>query len=545
MRHQKQPQCLKITQNIGIFLPWLIVAIIIAITAGLRIRLFDVPLDRDEGGYAYTAQLILDGIPPFARSYDMKMPGLYYVYALFLILFGQTTTGIHLGLLVTNAVTIVLLYLIGKRLFNMASGIIAGAAYAVMSLSQAVQGFSANAEHLLLAPALAGILLLLRGLDCQRAKYLFASGLLVGVAQVIKHQGLFFAGFAAVYLFLCFSKKPKNQWSFYLRQYLLFLLGLVIPFSLLCLYFWAVGLFSKFWFWLFEYTQVYVSRVPFHEGIKYGIDSVAAIAHSAIMLWFLVVIGLIGLVSRKNFRHLILFVALFFLSSLAAIIPGYHFYGHYFVLILPVMALLVSLGVSSIVALLPSDRFGIIKIVASILLTAGAIIYALIAEKAYLFELTPAAISRTEFGLNPFPESVEVADYIKKHSQPNDSIAILGSEPQIFFYADRHSATSYIYMYPLMEPHSYALQMQKEMIQQIEAANPRFLVYVNMPISWLARLTSEKLIFDWFQHFQQRYKQVGVADFTSDNNVVYHWGQDSINYPPLSPVWIAVYQRNN
>lgn len=38
----------------------------------------------------------------------------------------------------------------------------------------------------------------------------------------------------------------------------------------------------------------------------------------------------------------------------------------------------------------------------------------------------------------------------------------------------------------LMENQPYALKMQKEMIGEIEAAKPRYLVFVNIFTSWLA-----------------------------------------------------------
>lgn len=87
---------------------------IILFTGAIRVRLLDVPLERDEGEYAYAGQLILDGIPPYAQAYNMKMPGIYAGYALILAIFGQTLTGIHLGLLVINTATIFLVFLLGK-----------------------------------------------------------------------------------------------------------------------------------------------------------------------------------------------------------------------------------------------------------------------------------------------------------------------------------------------------------------------------------------------------------------------------------------------
>ena len=61
-----------------------------------------MPLERDEGEYAYAGQLMLQGIPPYQLAYNMKFPGVYAAYALIMLSFGQTSVGIHFGLLVVN-----------------------------------------------------------------------------------------------------------------------------------------------------------------------------------------------------------------------------------------------------------------------------------------------------------------------------------------------------------------------------------------------------------------------------------------------------------
>lgn len=66
--------------------------------AGVRFHLRNLPLERDEGEYAYAGQLIVDGIPPYQFAY-MKLPGTYAAYALIMAIFGQTSGGIHIGLL--------------------------------------------------------------------------------------------------------------------------------------------------------------------------------------------------------------------------------------------------------------------------------------------------------------------------------------------------------------------------------------------------------------------------------------------------------------
>lgn len=76
---------------------WASILIILLFISAVRIRLLDTPLERDEGAYAYMAQLILQGIPPYVKSINVKMPGFYAAYALVMAIFGQSLKGIHLN----------------------------------------------------------------------------------------------------------------------------------------------------------------------------------------------------------------------------------------------------------------------------------------------------------------------------------------------------------------------------------------------------------------------------------------------------------------
>ena len=57
--------------------PWIAVAIIVVFVAAIRIGLLEIPLERDEGEFAYMGHLILQGIPPYKQVYNMKFPGTY------------------------------------------------------------------------------------------------------------------------------------------------------------------------------------------------------------------------------------------------------------------------------------------------------------------------------------------------------------------------------------------------------------------------------------------------------------------------------------
>jgi len=87
---------------------WVLAVAVLGLDVTIRIRLLGIPLERDEGEYAYAGQLLLQGIPPYKLAYSMKFPGIYVAYAVVMAVFGQTITGIHLGLLLINIATIAL-----------------------------------------------------------------------------------------------------------------------------------------------------------------------------------------------------------------------------------------------------------------------------------------------------------------------------------------------------------------------------------------------------------------------------------------------------
>jgi hypothetical protein len=90
------------------------------------------------------------------------------------------------------------------------------------------------------------------------------------------------------------------------------------------------------------------------------------------------------------------------------------------------------------------------------------------------------------------------------------------------------SATGYLYTYPLMEPHPFAQQMQQGMIRETEAVQPKFLVLVTVPHSWLARPDSKNLIFQWGIAFaRQHYRPAGLPELVSPTRSLVVWGAEA------------------
>ena len=242
--------------------------------------------------------------------------------------------------------------------------------------------------------------------------------------------------------------------------------------------------------------------------------------------------------SGSNARLLLAFL---FFSALA-VCPGFYFRPHYFILALPAVSLLVGIAASQ--GGLPSRKLWPLRFV-FLLVFAAAITWPLIAERDFFFMLSPDAASRLANGPNPFPESVRIGNYLREHTGPNDTIAVLGSEPQIYFYAHRHSATGYIYTYPLMEAQRYAARMQKEMVDEIEAAQPKYVVFVSVDTSWLGRPESERLLFDWFDRYSTQYlKAAGFVNIISNDRTDYYlpYASESLT---RSRYYLEIYERKS
>ncbi|MCP4713394.1 MAG: hypothetical protein GY869_32595, partial [Planctomycetes bacterium] len=466
---------------------WLGLVLIIVATVLIRVRLLAAPLERDEGEYAYAGQLILQGIAPYDQVYNMKMPGIYAAYALIMAVFGQTHQAIHLGLLIVNVITSLLLFLIARRLFNPLAAIATAGAWAVMSLSPTVQGIFANAEHFVVPFALGGILLLLIALDKQKTRLLFVSGILLGIGFMMKQHGAGFILFGGFYLLVqqCRSK-PINIKSL-ATKVTLFSAGIFLPYILTCGILAAAGTFEKFWFWTFSYAREYVTSAPISRGWSNFSTNIFRIMTATTLLWITAGVGLGRLILDRTVRRQWGFVVGFLFFGLVAVSPGFFFRPHYFILLLPAIALCAGIGVDGISHIFKVYRSTWFNLGLPLFLVLLVSAQALYSERNFFFKMNPDQACRSIYKYNPFVESLEIAHYIREHTDKEDRIAVIGSEPQIYFYSKRMSATGYIYTYALMEDHSYARTMQEEMISQIENAQPKYLIIVSVGISWLRR----------------------------------------------------------
>jgi len=511
---------------------WLLL-FVIAFFVGLRFHLRNMPLERDEGEYAYAGQLILQGIPPYQLAYNMKLPGTYVAYALILALFGQTPAGIHIGLLLVNGVTSLLLYLLAKRLMNPLAGLVAGSTYALLSTSPAVMGFQGHATHFVVMSAVAGVLVLLQAISSGRTWLLLVSGLMLGLAFLMKQPGACFGLFGALYLLWSEWKLPL-QYRTLLFRLGGFALGFILPFALTCLVIWRVGAFQKFWFWTFSYAREYGSIRGLSDGMSDLTSQTASLLDHAPLVWAVIAVGLTTFAWDRRSRPYMAFCLGLLVFSLAAVSAGFYYRAHYFILLLPAVALLAGVTVNSLTGVLARRPRGQALAIIPALVFFAAFAQSIFAQSDFLFAADPVAACRSIYSrTDPFPEALTISDYIKQNSPPTARVAVLGSEPEIYFYSSRHSATGYIYTFGLMENQKFAAVMEREMISEIEAARPEFIVL--QPATWPLEIGSPR--YDWtVRYLGTKYDLVGIMDKPSADKADFVLGQRLQSFRPTFPL---------
>ena len=514
--------------TLGLFLVVLLVVCV-------RLRLLSIPLERDEGEFAYAGQLMLQGVPPYKLAFNIKLPGTYAAYAAMVALFGQTITGIHLGFLLVNLATLALLFLIARRLLDVESGAIACICYALFSLSPGVLGFVGHATHLVVLTALGGWWLLVKARVSRRAWSFWWSGIFFGLSFLCKQPGLFFAMFGGTILLRDAATGPPAERAMRLRSLAIFVCGGALPFLATCLWIWGAGTFQRFWFWTILYAPYHAGHLG-EEQFWWALDDFSRYG-GALEWWALLgLAGLICLLVAKE-RSETKFVLVCLLGfSLMALLVSFYLFRHYFIVLLPVVSLLIAVAVRSAARWVGWAVAG-----GCFAIACAAFVFV---NRNIWFQMSPHEVSKSLYQSEPFPEAVEIGHYIAEHSGLNDTMEVLGSEPEIYFYAQRHSVSGYLYMYDLTKSTPFAPAMQRELRHDIETAKPLYLVDVHVPTSWNITMNSDPEFTIWCKQYEQDYYDVtGKVVQASRDGPEYLWGPDAKSKLKDPCMYVTIFRR--
>jgi hypothetical protein len=144
------------------------------------------PFGRDQSVFAYVAQVLQRGGLPYRDVWDLKPPGIYFLYRAMLDLTAQPSmTAVRVVDLAWACASGLALYMVGRRFAGVVAAAAAGVWYAAAYLRMEFWGM-AQAESFAALPLIVALACWWRGWE-RRAPWLFvAAGVLGGVAATLK-----------------------------------------------------------------------------------------------------------------------------------------------------------------------------------------------------------------------------------------------------------------------------------------------------------------------------------------------------------------------
>jgi hypothetical protein len=440
------------------------------------------------------------------------------MHAIGMSLFGETPTGVHLTLLVVNVASLILMFFIGRRMFGLFSGAISAAAFSSFMISQRMMGFASHANYVVFM-ALIGLWFMLRWRDSARIIELFWGAACFGLAAIMKQPGLAFALIGPVMIVEQLGSAQRVGFRKIDLAIVTFAAGLIFPFAIMVALLAMTDSLSPFLYWTLGYASSYGSNGSFFEVVERMISAVYRLVWPNNQLMLIGgAIGVGGLIFDTRLAKYRGMIFAILIASIIAVLPGFHFREHYFLLLGPTVGLLVGAAVE-IFRNRPIGTFPIRIISATVAILGLIAVIQPVLAGAPDYLLPPQEFARRRFFPNPFCESANIAKYLYDHSDPSDSIAVIGSEPQIYFLSHRRPASPFIYMYPLVENQPYAMEMQENFIADVTKANPKYLVFVRVKFSWIHQPGVEDKVIPWFQKLsKEKYKLCGVVNIEPEGS---------------------------
>ena len=377
---------------------------------------------NDDATYVPVAQKLNAGGLLYRDAVDNKPPLLYATFAATFRLLG--TSSVAVIKLLTIAVQLGcagLLFLIGRRLFERRVGALAALFFSLAVVTGVAEDFAApNTEAYMNLFVLGAVLVLSRNLERPTRAQLLATGALLAVATLYRLQGA--AAFLGAILF--FMRRRRDRVAVPMAAAWMGL-GFAVPLLSAIGYLAARGTLTDFWIWAVRDNFPYVRLGAAHFGWR-ALRRIALVVLCQLPLLVAVIHAGAAwprLGEAERIRSDLLWMQLF--AALVAYQMGSRFYGHYFLQVLPFLALLAAWAYAN----LPHERWPWLRLTPHLL-------------AVWLLGFTVSngvRLSATSEG-DGFRDAVA---FVKSHSGPYDQLFLWSASSQLTFDSGRIFATRF------------------------------------------------------------------------------------------------------
>jgi len=481
------------------------------------------PFTRDQGAYAYIADLMMHGRVPYRDAWDLKPPGVYWVYQAAFGLFGRSELAVRLFEALYTLLGAAAVYALARTVFEDGT---------VAALSAWIYAFGyflllhfysvANPEAFMVPFVAACFYGAVRYVRSKKLRWLLAGSIAGGMAIWFKPTAALMV--TAAVLWTTFVSWPGENRVRRLAHTLgIAILGGLLGLAPAVFLLYGNGLTELLDIWTRYGSGTYLAAggLALGEGPLALLDVIVGYVREWQLLVWLTLTGLavVTLDSRRKqiqsavtHRHGMAIVV-FLLSALAAVLLQGKLFEYHWV---PALAPASILSGLSVIMLARSIRetfgtpdskqvdrpsayaaiFTVMVIGGLLLLTAYDHVARYRRLAAYLSSHITEEQYYSQFDIgSDFSrmESLRAATYLHEHTTPNDTILIWGAEPLLNFLAQRRSPTKYIFSYMLVEGSQGAdLEARRqEFLDELRKGEPAYIVLVERDFTPLSPMGSQ------------------------------------------------------
>ncbi len=409
-----------------------------------RLPFLNVPLTRDEGGYAYLGWLWTTGKAiPYLQFFDHKFPPVYLIYSVSSLLGGNNFISIRVMSLVYFFLIFIVFYFFCLKLARRLPAFLATFLMIIYLSSIRLEGGTFNTEMLFMLPLLISTFLIWKLKERSKINFTFVAilGLISSLASLLKPVAVL--PIAGIFLWLLSFQRKINI----VLLPIFFIAGFLLPVILIFLYFNNYHAIPSLIENLVNYNQKYnadglwILTAPVSKGggilnIINWLKTVPKVIEPFLIL------SLVTLYLYRKSRSYLWWVSLIYIVSswIGAKMGGTRDFPHYY---LPMV-----LGLSFSSLLLFERLINLKKRIVAILITLFLASLVVFSEIKFLTG-GPLAILKGEFGTMGywFNDAPKVSDWILKNTHKKDSLLVWANEPEIYFYSKRKSLTEHFIFY--------------------------------------------------------------------------------------------------
>ncbi len=488
---------------------------------------FNAPFERDEGEYAYGAWLMRTGGAPYQDSFLQKPPLIIYTYMV-----GQTISPLAvwpprmLSALFTF-LTAILVGFIAFKEWGKIAGVFSAFLFLPLINFPPLTPFAANTEKFMVLPMVALLAIFVYYKETKKSWPYLLAGLFSTLAIFYKPICVGVVFFIIIFwLYKLYRSSENRKITLLIKPILLIGASALLSSFILLIPF--LGVLKN------VFQEVFTFNISYASSFDNPFGNLFSYLGKFLNYWWILLFLLFGIFFERP-KNILYYFVLLIISLLTVFSTPI---GHYYLILMPFLALLSgALFHSLLKSLSLNDKQKLWTTV----VVLPIILFIMLFPLKEQFSLSPEKLSEWVYGtVNPFGEAKVVATHLAQITNADDLVFVAGSEPQIYYYAQRKSSSRFIITYPLNLPTPFREQFQTELVSDLEKNQPKAIVVSERAMSGLWNEGSPKIFIEYFNNLLSKNYTI-IGGYVWDDGETGHWQEpiDKESIPNASLILFA------